>query len=190
MRNHVVSPAVVFSTAAASLLISCAGADAPSRESDGSAEGYDGPIALFDGRVIPAMPQLMGMRAQYELRLDWLEMKHAMLLEQMRDHGIEMWIVVRRGVPSGSGHSSMWRQRFTTRADGTSWSSSTPARTGSRATPTTGGPTDDYRRFFEPLPAARKRQRNPEHPHRLAGPLGDVRPRDHRTQHGRQPGPR
>ena len=63
MRNHVLFPAVVFSTAAASLLISCAGADAPSRERDGSQEGHDGPIALFDGRVIPAMPQLLGMRA-------------------------------------------------------------------------------------------------------------------------------
>ena len=154
MRNHVVSPAVVFSTAAASLLISCAGADAPSRESDGSAEGYDGPIALFDGRVIPAMPQLMGMRAQYELRLDWLEMKHAMLLEQMRDHGIEMWIVV-----SEEFHPDPVTQyvapalHYTRRRDVMVFVDA--GEDGLTSYSDYWRPTDDYRRFFEPLPAAR-----------------------------------
>ena len=38
-----------------------------------SSEENNGQIELFDGRVIPALPQLLGMRAQYELRLDWLE---------------------------------------------------------------------------------------------------------------------
>ncbi|SVC96711.1 uncharacterized protein METZ01_LOCUS349565, partial [marine metagenome] len=49
-------------------MISCTGADAPS---DGPGATRDGPIELFDGRVIPAMPDLLGMRAQYDLRLEW-----------------------------------------------------------------------------------------------------------------------
>ena len=32
-----------------------------------------GSIEMFDGRVIPAMPELLGMGEQYELRLHWLE---------------------------------------------------------------------------------------------------------------------
>ncbi len=117
------------STAAASLLISCAGADAPSRGHDGSAEGHDGPIALFDGRVIPAMPQLLGMRAQYELR------------RRGRAHELLRLLAAHGRLP--------------------------PVLRAAARRP--------------------ERQRNPGHPHRLAGPLGDVRPRDHRAQHGRQP---
>ncbi len=112
------------------------------------------PVELFDGRVIPGMPELLGMRAQYELRLEWLAEKRALLLGQMRTHGIEMWIVVseefhqdpalyyvapplqyarRRDVmvfvDAGddelAAYSDYWR------------------------------PTADYRRFFDPLPAAR-----------------------------------
>ena len=41
------------------------------------------PIELFDGRIIPAMPELLGMREQYELRLSWLEQKHLMLLSKI-----------------------------------------------------------------------------------------------------------
>ena len=136
------------------LLTSCTGKDWASRGSDDTAADRAGPIELFDGRVIPAMPELLGMRAQYELRLDWLEQKRPLLLEQMRSHGIEMWIVVSeefnpdavtqyvapplqyvrrrdvlvfvdRGVDGLGSYSDYWR------------------------------PTADYRRFFEPLPAAR-----------------------------------
>ena len=53
-----------------------------------------GPIELFDGRIIPAMPELLGLRAQYGVRLGWLEQKHRVLLELMRQHDIDMWIVV------------------------------------------------------------------------------------------------
>lgn len=52
------------------------------------------PVELFDGRIIPAMPELLGLRAQYEVRLGWLEQKHQVLLELMRQHDIGMWIVV------------------------------------------------------------------------------------------------
>ncbi len=45
------------------------------------------PVGLFDGRVIPAMPELLGMRAQYEVRLEWLAEKRALLLDQMRAQG-------------------------------------------------------------------------------------------------------
>lgn len=54
----------------------------------------DGSIELFDGRVIPALPDMLGVREQYELRLQWLERRHALLLPMMRRHGIAMWIVV------------------------------------------------------------------------------------------------
>ena len=50
-------------------------------------------IELFDGRVIPPLPQLLGVREQYDLRMRWLEQKHRDLLPMMRRHGIDMWIV-------------------------------------------------------------------------------------------------
>lgn len=53
----------------------------------------DGSIELFDGRVIPPMPELLGIREQYDLRMRWLEQKHRDLLPMMRRHGIDMWIV-------------------------------------------------------------------------------------------------
>lgn len=53
-----------------------------------------GAITLFDGRVIPAMPKLLGVREQYELRLKWLEKKQAMVLPLMRKHHIGMWLIV------------------------------------------------------------------------------------------------
>jgi Xaa-Pro aminopeptidase len=56
--------------------------------------GQNGGKRLFDGRVIPAMPKLLGVREQYELRVKWLERKHAALLPMMRRHGIGMWVVV------------------------------------------------------------------------------------------------
>jgi Xaa-Pro aminopeptidase len=54
----------------------------------------DGTIELFDGRIVPAMPELLRVREQYDLRVKWLEAKHAALLPMMRQHGIDMWIVV------------------------------------------------------------------------------------------------
>jgi Xaa-Pro aminopeptidase len=53
-----------------------------------------GPAELFDGRVIPAMPELLGMRDQYEVRLGWLEERHRLLLDLMRERDLDMWIVV------------------------------------------------------------------------------------------------
>ena len=53
----------------------------------------DGTVRLFDGRVVPPLPRLLGVRAQYELRLEWLVSKHAQLLPMMRKYGVAMWIV-------------------------------------------------------------------------------------------------
>lgn len=53
----------------------------------------DGSIELWDGRVIPVMPELLGVREQYYLRMDWLKKKHEQLLPMMRMHGIGMWII-------------------------------------------------------------------------------------------------
>lgn len=63
---------------------------APGRAADGGDEA----LRLFDGRVIPPLPTLLGVREQYALRLRWLEQKHAALLPMMRRHGVGMWIVV------------------------------------------------------------------------------------------------
>ncbi len=53
----------------------------------------DGSIELWDGRIIPPIPELLGVRAQYYLRMDWLKKKHEQLLPMMREHGIGMWII-------------------------------------------------------------------------------------------------
>ena len=149
-RSHV-SKRTTAATIAA-LLTACAPADGPPANARPTVSAH--PVELFDGRVIPAMPELLGMRAQYELRLEWLADKRALLLDQMREHGIEMWLVVSeefhpdpallyvapplqyarrrdvmvfvdRGDDGLAAYSDYWR------------------------------PTADYRRFFDPIPAAR-----------------------------------
>ena len=54
----------------------------------------DGSIQLFDGRLIPPLPELEGVRGQYDLRVQWLEKKHDQLLQMMRRHGVGAWIIV------------------------------------------------------------------------------------------------
>lgn len=73
----------------------CAAPDAPGDPSDAEREGAsDGAVELFDGRVIPAMPALLGLRDQYEVRLEWLDERYRMLPGMMREHDVDMWIVV------------------------------------------------------------------------------------------------
>ncbi|TDI46275.1 MAG: M24 family metallopeptidase [Acidobacteria bacterium] len=113
-----------------------------------------GPIELFDGRVIPAMPELLGKRAQYELRLEWLAEKHELLLALMRSHRIEMWIVV-----SEEFHTDPVMQyvvpplHYTRRRDVIVFVDAGPD--GLKKYSDYWRPTEDYARFFEPLPAAR-----------------------------------
>ena len=59
-----------------------------------STDASDGTIELFDGRIIPPMPELLGVREQYDLRVKWLEKKHAALLPMMRKHDIDLWIII------------------------------------------------------------------------------------------------
>ena len=54
----------------------------------------DGSVRLFDGRVVPPLPELLGVREQYELRVQWLDKRHELLLEMMRQHGVGAWIIV------------------------------------------------------------------------------------------------
>lgn len=54
----------------------------------------DGSIRLFDGRLIPPLPELLGVREQYDLRVKWLEKKHGHLLKMMRQHGVGAWIII------------------------------------------------------------------------------------------------
>ena len=113
-----------------------------------------GSIELFDGRVIPAMPELLAMGEQYELRLHWLEQKHAMLLDMMREHGIEMWIVV-----SAEFHPDPVTQyvapplHYTGRRDVMVFVDA--GEDGLARYSSYRRPTADYSRFFEPLPASR-----------------------------------
>ena len=56
-------------------------------------QNIDGTITLWDGREIPAQPQIPKIREQHELRVEWLREKHRQLLPMMRKHGIDMWII-------------------------------------------------------------------------------------------------
>ena len=140
----------------ATLIASCS----PANQSASGSPESDGPsvsahrVELFDGRVIPGMPKLLGMRAQYEVRVDWLARQRPLLLDQMREHGIEMWIVV-----SEEFHPDPVTQyvapplHYTRRRDVMAFVDAGEA--GLAAYSDYWRPTADYRRFFEPLPAAR-----------------------------------
>lgn len=112
------------------------------------------PVELFDGRVIPGMPELLGMRAQYEVRLEWLAEKRALLLDQMRTHGIEMWIVVSEEFHQDPAlHYVAPPLHYARRRDVMVFVDG--GDNGLAAYSDYWRPTDDYRRLFEPLPAAR-----------------------------------
>jgi len=49
---------------------------------------------LGDGRVIPPLPRLLGVREQFDLRMRWLTERHQRLLPMMRAHGVSMWVVM------------------------------------------------------------------------------------------------
>jgi Xaa-Pro dipeptidase len=49
---------------------------------------------LGDGRVIPPLPRLLGVRDQFDERMRWLAERHQRLLPMMRAHGVSMWIVM------------------------------------------------------------------------------------------------
>ena len=77
------------------LLVSIVACSQSTDESDPNfARRTDSSIELFDGRVIPAMPELLSVREQYDMRVRWLEKKHAALLPMMRKHDIGMWIII------------------------------------------------------------------------------------------------
>ena len=142
--------------ALAALIASCATADSsPEASSSGERPSVSHqPVELFDGRVIPGMPQLLGMRAQYEVRLGWLARKRPLLLDQMREHGIEMWIVVSEEFhPDPVAQYVAPPLRYTRRRDVMVFVDAGEA--GLAAYSDYWRPTEDYRRFFEPLPAAR-----------------------------------
>ena len=143
-------------TAVVALATSCAptAQSADARRASERPSVSSSPVELFDGRVIPGMPQLLGMRAQYEVRLDWLARKRPLLLEQMREHAIEMWIAV-----SEEFHPDPVTQyvapplRYTRRRDVMVFVDA--GEEGLAAYSDYWRPTEDYRRFFQPLPAAR-----------------------------------
>lgn len=133
---------------------SCAPQAPPSNRAESVSGIGSDPVELFDGRVIPAMPELLGIRDQYELRLDWLEQKRAMLLDMMREHEIEMWIVV-----SEEFHPDPVTQyvapplHYTRRRDVMVFVDA--GEEGLASYSDYWRPTADYRRFFQPLPASR-----------------------------------
>ena len=155
---HTISPPLKPGSLAAitALIASCAPAspfgDAP--PAAGRPALSPDPVELFDGRVIPGMPELLGLRAQYEVRLDWLARKRPLLLEQMREHGIEMWIVVSEEFhPDPVAQYVAPPLRYTRRRDVMVFVDA--GEEGLAAYSDYWRPTEDYRRFFQPLPAAR-----------------------------------
>lgn len=54
----------------------------------------DGSVVMFDGRTVPPLPKLLGVREQFRIRREWVMKRHAMLLPMMRKNGVGMWIVV------------------------------------------------------------------------------------------------
>jgi Xaa-Pro dipeptidase len=54
----------------------------------------DGSTVMFDGRVVPALPKLLDMREQFNVRREWVKKRHALMLPLLRKHGVGMWIVV------------------------------------------------------------------------------------------------
>lgn len=113
-----------------------------------------GAIELFDGRVIPAMPELLPMREQYDVRLSWLEQKHEILLDLMRERDIEMWIVI-----SEEFHADPVMQyvapplRYTRRRDVLVFVDDGSERIAAYSD--YWRPTADYARFIQPFPSAR-----------------------------------
>ena len=149
-RSHVSKPTTAVAIAA--LLTACVPADEPPANARPTVSPH--PVELFDGRVIPAMPELLGMRAQYELRLEWLAEKRALLLDQMREHGIEMWLVVSEEFHQDPAlYYVAPPLQYARRRDVMVFVDG--GDDGLAAYSDYWRPTADYRRFFEPIPAAR-----------------------------------
>ena len=138
--------------ATAALLSSCTPGAAPTATDRARVSAE--PVELFDGRVIPGMPELLGMRAQYELRLEWLAQKRALLLDQMRMHGIEMWIVVSEEFHQDPAlYYVAPPLQYARRRDVMVFIDA--GDDGLAAYSDYWRPTADFRRFFEPMPATR-----------------------------------
>jgi len=141
------------STSAAALLVAASTVGCSPPDSTGG-EQRAGPVELFDGRVIPAMPELLSLRDQYDVRVGWLEAKHQILLDLMRDQDIDMWIVV-----SEEFHADPVMQyvapplQYTRRRDVLVFvDDGTEAL---KAFSDYWRPTADYARFIAPMPSAR-----------------------------------
>jgi Xaa-Pro dipeptidase len=136
------------------LLCACAGAEGSAPGPDGAVHHPDGSVTLFDGRVIPPMPRLLGLREQHSVRLAWLERRHELLLPMMRAHGIGMWIVVSEEFHDDPLiHHVAPPLRYTRRRDVKVFVDAGPE--GLRRYSDYWRPTADYARFFEPLPSPR-----------------------------------
>ncbi|MBI4419942.1 MAG: M24 family metallopeptidase [Gemmatimonadetes bacterium] len=129
------------------LAAACDGRQAPRFHADGS-------VTLFDGRVVPPLPRLLGVREQFEVRLSWLARKHAALLPLMRKHGIAMWIITNHEF-----HSDPVTQYI---APDLEYTGQTDVHVlvdagtdGLKRFSSWRRPTADYARFFEPLPVPR-----------------------------------
>ena len=114
----------------------------------------DGSVRLFDGRVVPPLPPLLGVRAQYELRLEWLASKHKQLLPMMRERGIDMWIITAHEFhPDAVLEYIAPVLYYTRRLDVHVFIDA--GDEGLARLSNYWRPTEDYQRFFEPLPVPR-----------------------------------
>ena len=154
-RLPLVPPALALALVAALLPSGCAPPDASAARGD-DADGWTGaePVELWDGRVIPALPELLGLRAQYEVRLEWLERKHELLLDLMRAHEVDMWIVVSEGFhPDPVMQYVVPPLRYTRRRDVVVFVDDGSEEL--RAYSDYWRPNADYVRFVQPMPAGR-----------------------------------
>lgn len=115
--------------------------------------GPDGSVELWDGRVIPPLPELAGMREQFETRVRWLEEKHALLPGMMHQHGVDWWIVVSEEFHPDPvmGHVAP-PLHYVRRRDVKVF---VAGNDGLDAYSNYWRPTETYGRFFQPLPSAR-----------------------------------
>lgn len=136
------------------LALSCASAQAREDDSRQVAQRSANSTVLFDGRVIPAMPVLLGLRDQYNLRVRWLEQKHALLLPLMRTHDVKMWIVVNEEFHDDPATQYLAPPlSYVRRRDVKVFVDA--GADGLKRYSDYWRPTADYARFFEPLPGAR-----------------------------------
>ncbi len=135
----------------------------------------DGSVRLFDGRLIPPLPELEGVREQYDLRVQWLEKKHGQLLQMMRRHGVGAWIIVNHEFNDDPATEYVAPDLvYVSRRDLHVFVDAGEAGLGRFSS--YGRPNADHARLFEPLPPVESETRGGDAGARLAALFDRYRP--------------